>query len=82
MKDRLKRFLQRLDIAIGTWLCRKFPNFAKRAGLLTEQGFSAGTDFSADLQIKVIRGNQNEKEKPDSQIRATGPFWNRMGKKR
>jgi hypothetical protein len=73
--QKLKLKLQQLDAALGAWFCRRFPKFAQ------SQGFNAGASFGADLQIKVIRGNQNEK-KPDSQTWSAGTFWNRMGKKR
>ena len=77
MMQRLKRWLQRMDVKLGTWLCRKFPRFAQAADKI---GFEAGQGFSADLQIKVIR--KNEKEKSDPQNTKFRTFWNRIRKTR
>jgi hypothetical protein len=73
--QKMKPWLQRIDIKLGTWLCRKFPKLSPP----TEIGFGAGQGFDADLQIKVIRKHEKESDPQNTGFRT---FWNRLGTKR
>ena len=54
---RVKAFFKRLDERLGAWLVRKYPKLARSMNMGGAMG------FDADLQIKVIRGKHNEKNK-------------------